>query len=73
MARMHLSLTHKSQRLASNLSVYARCLWSVLMGTDLREATATAAFELGWDLPSLVAEGMNDHDVIYRIMGPACC
>lgn len=43
------------------------------MGTDLREATAAAAFELGWDLPSLVAEGMNDHDVIYRIMGPACC
>ena len=42
------------------------------MGTDLREATAAAAFELGWDLPSLVAEGMNDHDVIYRIMGPAC-
>ena len=65
-------MTHKSQRLSSNLSVYARCLWSVLMGTDLREATAAAAFELGWDLPSLVAEGMNDHDVIYRIMGPAC-
>ena len=68
-AERHLALTHKSQRLAANLAVYARALWSVLAGRDLREACAAGARELGWDLAAME---LSDHEAVYEVFGPAC-
>lgn len=69
--RRHLALTHDSASLAQAADVYAKLLYDVAQGGDLRAGAKAAAQALGVDVERYARSGMDDTSVVQRL-GSAC-